>query len=170
MRYQTPVALSLGANIGDIRRNLGVAIENLEFVGLAKIVKSSIYRTRPVGFDMEVPDFLNTAIIGEWPGSVSDLHDECKKIEVSLGRPETHETWTSRTLDLDIILFGSEIISSSSLTIPHPEAVKRFFVLSPLNEIASDWIFPDTGTSVAESFVGLCAGSYESEMLNIVPW
>ena len=166
----TLVALSLGGNIGDVKEAFDSAIEQLKRCGLSDISRSSIYKTKPVGFDNAVPDFLNAVTTGFWKRDSSALHKSCKEIERLAGRPEKHETWASRTLDLDIILFGNEIILTSSLTVPHPEARTRFFVLAPLDEIAGNLRFPDNGESVSNALVELTRSSATNEVLTKVPW
>lgn len=166
----TLVALSLGGNIGDVRKAFDVAVDQLERSGLSDIKRSSIYRTKAVGFDVEVPDFLNAVVTGVWSEDSDVLHEECKRIERASGRPEKHESWSSRTLDLDIILFGDEIILTPSLTVPHPEARKRFFVLAPLEEIAGEWEFPDNGDVVENVLVKLTGNSLTSEILALEQW
>ena len=79
----------------------------------------------------------------------------CQSIEIALGRPAQHSSRESRIIDLDIILFGSEVIKSEVLTIPHPRAAQREFVLRPLNEIAPEWLFPDRQKTVSELFAAL---------------
>jgi 2-amino-4-hydroxy-6-hydroxymethyldihydropteridine diphosphokinase len=170
MSVSTPVALALGGNIGDVESCFTLALGELERAGLTNVLRSSIYHTKPVGFDHDVPDFLNAVVIGVWRGSPFDLHNECGKIEISRGRPAVRDSWTSRTLDLDIILFGNEIVSDRTLTIPHPEARKRFFVMSPLKEVAGAWIFPDTGFSVAETLNELAKTTSDNEVVDVVPW
>jgi 2-amino-4-hydroxy-6-hydroxymethyldihydropteridine diphosphokinase len=166
----TFVALSLGGNVGEVKKAFDIAETQLNRCGLIDFSRSSIYRTQPVGFDQEVPDFLNAVVTGLWKSDASTLHDECNKIERMAGRPEKHEPWASRTLDLDIILFGDEIICTPTLTVPHPEAKKRFFVLAPLNEIAGNWVFPDNGKMVADVLDELTKNSSSNEVLTVERW
>jgi 2-amino-4-hydroxy-6-hydroxymethyldihydropteridine diphosphokinase len=168
--FGTLVALSLGGNVGNVKKAFDIAVTQLERYGLTELSRSPIYRTQPVGFDQEVPDFLNAVVTGRWNSDASTLHEECKKIEQMAGRPEKHEPWASRTLDLDIILFGDEIIHTPTLTIPHPEAQKRFFVLAPLNEIAGNWGFPDNGKMVADVLDELTKNSSSNEVLTVERW
>lgn len=164
------VALSLGGNVGDVKKAFDSAMKQLKKCGLSDISRSSIYKTKPVGFDNAVPDFLNAVATGLWKEDSSALHKACKEVERLAGRPEKHEPWASRTLDLDIILFGNETILTPSLTVPHPEARKRFFVLAPLEEIAGNWKFPDNGEMVSDALVELTRSSATNEVLAKEPW
>jgi 2-amino-4-hydroxy-6-hydroxymethyldihydropteridine diphosphokinase len=142
MEKGTKIALSLGGNLGDVSAVFDQAICNLEDEGLCEIRRSSIYRTPPIGCASETPDFLNMCVTGMWEKTPEELLQLCKKLEVESGRPADHLPYSSRTLDMDIVLFGDMIISRESLTVPHPEVKKRFFVLIPLVELAPDWKYP----------------------------
>lgn len=142
MGEYTKTAFSLGGNLGDVVSTFDKAILKLEDEGLCEIRRSSIYRTPPVGCAPCTPDFLNMAVAGKWKKSPEELLSVCKKLEVEFGRPSDHLPYSSRTLDIDILLFGDAIISNESLNIPHPEIKKRFFVLIPLVEIVPDWKYP----------------------------
>jgi len=145
-----PVALSLGGNLGNVPVTFENTIVELDMGGLKNIHRSSLYHTAPVGCAPGTPDFINAAITGIWSGSVEQLHELCKSLEVKFGRPRQHEHYGSRTLDLDIIFFGNELISTPELTIPHREAANRLFVLIPLAEIAPERQFPGTEKTVGE--------------------
>jgi 2-amino-4-hydroxy-6-hydroxymethyldihydropteridine diphosphokinase len=136
------VILSLGGNQGDIKKNFEQAVVSLENGGLRSIVQSPLYCTAPVGCAEGTPDFINGALSGIWEGSLDSLFNLCKDIEVKAGRPLNHQRYASRTLDLDIIFFGDLIYSDKKLTIPHREALNRFFVLIPMADIAGAWLFP----------------------------
>ena len=98
------------------------------------------------GERFDAHDFLDRAVTGVWHDSALELLKLCQKIEVEAGRPVIHSSRESRVLDIDIILFGNEMISLPELIIPHPRARQRRFVLEPLAEIAHDWQFPDSIT------------------------
>ena len=89
------------------------------------------------------PAFLNGAVSGVWNGGVRDLLELCQTIEEECGRPRDHGHYVSRTLDLDLILFGRERIAEPDLTVPHPLALRRGFVMTPLREIEpemAEWL------------------------------
>lgn len=144
----TAIALSLGGNLGDVSATFRSAANDLALAGVTDIKLSSFFRTAPVGCAPGTPDFINAALTGNWSGSVEELHELCRLLEVKNGRPRDHESYVSRTLDIDIVFFGSEIINTPDLTIPHKEASNRLFVLVPLAEVAGDWFFPGTGSTV----------------------
>ena len=150
MSATTFVALSLGGNLGDVARAFDKAIDGLRQAGLADIKRSSIGRYPPVDCHPGTPDFLNMAIAGKWPGSLEKLRDVCVKLENAAGRPEKHDPAASRTLDVDIIIFGDAPISSGPLLVPHPKATRRAFVMEPLAEIVGDLTFPGTQDKISE--------------------
>jgi 2-amino-4-hydroxy-6-hydroxymethyldihydropteridine diphosphokinase len=95
--------------------------------------------------------FLNAAAIGESMLSAPAVLDTLLAIEQRLGRERLYER-APRTIDLDLILYGEEVINAPGLTVPHPRFRERRFVLEPLVEIAPDWVDPVTRKTVAELF------------------
>ena len=148
----TNVAIAFGGNIGNPELIFNQAITLLDENDFLVTKKSALIKNPPVGCVDGTPDFFNGAIVGKWEKDASALLSLTQKIETALGRPKKHQSNMARTIDLDIILFGDQIIKSETLTIPHPRAQNRIFVISPLNDIAPDWIFPDTKCSVSEIF------------------
>ena len=147
----TRIALALGGNIGQMEDTFNEVIILLMKAGLKDIRVSSILSNPAVGCIEGTPDFKNAALTANWEKSAEELFGICQKIEQTLGRPKEHKSNMSRTIDIDIILFGDEIIDIPGLKIPHSRAQKRGFVLIPLNQLSPDWIFPDTKKSVSES-------------------
>ena len=84
-----------------------------------------------------------------------ELLEITQSIEQTLGRPVDPGFHLPRPLDIDIIIFGNEVADLPRLTLPHPRAHERLFVLEPLNEIAPDWVFPDSGRTVSELYFSL---------------
>ena len=144
------VAIALGGNLGKVDTAFSDAVRLLSQAGMQEIQVSSFFQTTPVDCAPGTPDFLNGALIGEWPFQAETLLQTCQKIEIALGRPASHGHNASRTIDLDIILFGNEKINLPELMVPHPRAVMRGFVMIPLAEIAPDWIIPGESRTVAE--------------------
>ena len=148
----TKTALSLGGNLGDVELTFNKAIAKLAKAGLSEIRKSSSCFSQAEDCLADTPAFTNIAVTGIWPGSPVELLDLCQRIERSAGRPADHLPGTSRTLDIDIILFGEELYADSRLRIPHIKAASRLFVIIPLNEIAHDWIFPGKGVRISQVY------------------
>jgi 2-amino-4-hydroxy-6-hydroxymethyldihydropteridine diphosphokinase len=130
-----PVSLSLGANIGDAAETLRCVVSEL-FVEekIFEIHVSSMYETLPVG-GVEQPNFYNIAITAMSELEPLELLDYVQEFEARYGRERTTH-WGPRTLDIDIIDIDGMTLTTSRLTLPHPESTKRAFVLIPLLEIA----------------------------------
>ena len=147
-------ALSLGGNIGDVDARFDAVEQALAGFGVTKILRSKVYVTAPVGCVPGTPDFRNQALVGECSAAPETLFALLQELERLNGRPAIHSSQESRTLDCDLILWGEEIIENRLLTVPHPRAREREFVLEPLAEIAPEMKFPD-GTSVLQAFESL---------------
>ena len=135
--------IALGGNLGDVTAAFRRAREALSNAGFRIRRFSSLLRTAPVGCEPGAPEFFNAALSGFWNGTAPDLLRVCQKIEADNGRPNDHAHHVSRTLDLDIITFGQEIINRPGLIVPHPEAARRDFVMIPVREIEpdlADWL------------------------------
>lgn len=134
--------LSLGANIGDPETQIEMAISRLDAApGLRVVAKASMMATKAWG-KTDQPDFLNTALAVETILAPQELLMLCLAIENALGRKRA-ERWGPRLIDIDIIAYERIEIDEDGLTLPHPHAHERAFVLDPLREIAPDvanWI------------------------------
>lgn len=141
------VYLSLGSNVGDREENLREAQRRLGSVG--RIIKiSSLYETEPVEFT-EQPWFLNCAVEVESELSAHELLKRILEIEQEMGRRRTQPKGP-RTIDIDILLSGNDVVEVEELTVPHPAMAERRFVLEPLAEIAAEVRHPVTGKTVRE--------------------
>lgn len=131
------VAFSLGTNIGDRVAHLDYAINRLRSTyGMSKISASLFYETAPVG-GPEQDNYLNAVVTAESDLSPRELLDLCHDIEA--GRDRTREVrWGPRTLDVDLLVAGDFVSDDSDLTIPHPRAHVRGFVLTPWATIDPD--------------------------------
>ena len=145
------VYLGLGTNIGNRKENLTRAIEALSLALGHYTALSSFIETAPWGFDSE-NSFLNCAVVFETELTPLQLLDTTESIERELGRTtkSTGGTYHDRVIDIDILLYGSEIVETPRLAIPHPLMHMRDFVLEPLAEIAPHAIHPTTGKSIEE--------------------
>lgn len=141
------VYLSLGSSLGDRKEYLDEALKKLDETRGVKVKKVSSYiNTEPVGGVAE-NEFLNCAAEIETYLSPRNLLDEIHRIEAECGRVRKKH-WEDRTLDIDIIFFGREIIAEDDLVIPHPEYASRAFVKEPLKEIAPEFVCPLTGIKI----------------------
>lgn len=134
--------LALGGNLGDREAVFRDALRRLRENGFAVEAVSSFYETAPVGCEPGAPAFYNAVVRGRWSGSPEALLKLCLKLEAEAGRPVDHPHWHSRILDLDLILFGDRILATEFLTVPHPRAHERLFVMVPLAEIAPEAVSP----------------------------
>lgn len=144
--------VALGSNLGDSRSILGEAFNRLQESSAAPIRQSSLWRSSPVDCPPGSPDFLNAVVAlvplaGETPES---LLAKLQALEAEFGRRPKRVLNEPRPLDLDLIAFGSELRATPQLTLPHPRAVQRRFVLAPLNELAPELILPGQKKTVAE--------------------
>ncbi len=152
------VYLGLGSNLGDRRRNLETALEALRaHPQITVSAVSSFLETDPVGGPPGQGKFLNAAAGIETDLAPGALLEELKRIERALGR-RPGPRWGPREMDLDILLYGEEILETAALVIPHPRLRERRFVLEPLAEIAPDARDPVTGLSVRNLLARLDEG------------
>ena len=144
------IFLGLGSNVGDREDYLRKAISILgdrEDIQLNRI--SSIYETEPWGKTNQ-DFFLNQVAEIETELDPWELMAICQEIEKSLGR-EKNEKWGPRIIDIDLLLFGEQIVDEENLQVPHPRLSERWFVLIPLNEVASLMMIPGSGQTVQEA-------------------
>ncbi|MBF9773012.1 2-amino-4-hydroxy-6-hydroxymethyldihydropteridine diphosphokinase [Enterobacter asburiae] len=135
--------IAIGSNLASPLEQVNAAVQALGEIPQSKIVvASSFYRTPPLG-PQDQPDYLNAAVVLETALNAETLLDNTQRIELQQGRVRKEERWGPRTLDLDIMLFGHETISTERLTVPHYDMKNRGFMLWPLFEVAPDLIFPD---------------------------
>ncbi|MEA1960120.1 MAG: 2-amino-4-hydroxy-6-hydroxymethyldihydropteridine diphosphokinase [Bacillota bacterium] len=140
--------ISLGSNMGDKWENLSDALYHIEATKGVKITgESSLYLTAPWG-KTDQDAFANQVVAVETELSALDLLKVLQNIEIKLGRRRI-EHWGPRTIDLDILLYGEDIIEQEELKVPHPYMQERLFVLVPLHEIEPELQLPD-GTGIRE--------------------
>jgi 2-amino-4-hydroxy-6-hydroxymethyldihydropteridine diphosphokinase len=131
--------VGLGANLGDREGTIRAAVAELPGV----VAVSTLRETDPVGVT-EQPRFLNGVVALETELSPRELLDVLLAVERRLGR-ERRERWGPRTIDLDLLLYGDEVIDEDGLTIPHPRLHERRFVLEPLADLAPKLVVPGLG-------------------------
>ncbi len=162
------VFLALGANLGNPLKNLREAAKSLQSLAVAPPVFSSPWITAPRNCPPNSPPFANAALQLILPHEIQPqtLLAQCQAIERSLGRRPKKQPNEARPLDIDLIAFNSLVGKSPQLTLPHPRAHQRFFVLAPLNEIAPHLILPGHSQSVAEYLAACPADTCARQITN----
>ncbi len=139
----TRVFIAVGSNLNDPVGQAQRAIEALRSVPDTEFVRTSqLYSSTPMG-PQDQPDYINAVVEVNTQLRPLELLDQTQAIELEQGRVRKDERWGPRTLDLDIILFGDQVINNERLTVPHYGMKVREFVLYPLAEIAENLILPD---------------------------
>jgi len=146
------VYLSLGSNLGTPLDNLRKGARQIQTRLGVTITCSAPWLTTPLDCPPDSPPFANAALHFRAPGSLQELEllHACQEIEAELGRQPKKVLNEARTLDLDIISFGQTQLQSQELTLPHPRAHTRFFVLAPLNELCPHLTLAGHNCSVSE--------------------
>ena len=139
------VFIGLGSNLGNPVKQLSFAIDSLSNLRYTKLTTvSAFYRNPPIG-ELIQPHYVNAVARLETSLKAEELFSNMQYIETTLGRPNRRKRWSARVIDLDLLLYGREIIDSDKLKVPHPEIDKRAFVLVPLSEIAPVLEVPGLG-------------------------
>jgi 2-amino-4-hydroxy-6-hydroxymethyldihydropteridine diphosphokinase len=144
------IFISLGSNI-DREENTRAGVKALQ-QAFGKLTLSSVYESEAVGFDGDA--FYNMVIACEVDAPVHETNQKLRDIEDANGRDRSGPKFSSRTLDLDLLLYDDLVIDENGLKLPRGEILKNAFVLWPLAEIAPDMIHPETGTTFAELWAG----------------
>lgn len=146
--------LSLGSNLGRREQNLRTAAEALGSV-LLELRCSSVYETRPL-YLLNQPRFLNMVVMGRCLLPPTALLGHTSGIEIQMGRNrDNYVPKGPRVIDIDILIFGQEIVRDRELSIPHPRMKERQFVLIPLLELQPNLKDPETGRPLSESLYAL---------------
>ena len=136
--------IGLGSNLGERETMIRLALDDLARLPGTRLVRaSSLYDTEPQG-EVDQPNFLNAVAQVDSELSARQLLWNLLLVEKRLGRVRTHK-WGPRTIDLDLLLFGSLVLEEQDLVIPHPELTRRSFVLVPLVELDPMLVHPATG-------------------------
>lgn len=140
----TRTVLALGSNLGDRLGQLQGGLEALlTGPGLAATAVSGVYETRPVG-GPEQPDYLNAVLVADTTLAPVALLHRCQQVEAAFHRVR-QEAWGPRTLDVDIIVYGDVVSDDPELTLPHPRAAQRAFVLAPWLDADPAAVLPGHG-------------------------
>ena len=160
------VYLSLGSNLGDRAANLRTALRKLSDLGTVKAV-SAFYETEPVGSTAQ-PWFLNCAVKLDTEKMPRQLIAAVLSLEQEMGRLRNQKNGP-RIIDIDILLFGTSVIETAGLRVPHPRLHERRFVLEPLTEIAPDVRHPVIKRSMRQLRDALPAGQTVKRVVEITP-
>jgi len=149
--------IALGSNLGDPLSNVRRAMDRLQAMSNHTILRSSLWRSAPQDCPPGSPDFINAVALlvtrtGETPDT---LLLKLQFLESQFGRERGQQPNAPRTLDLDLIAFGAVVSKRPELTLPHPRAHLRRFVLAPLAELAPNLILPGFVDSVARQLMAL---------------
>ena len=144
MTPRNTVVLALGSNLGDRLANLQAAVDALAAgPGLDQVAVSPVYETAPVGGPPQ-PDYLNAVLVAMTSLPPRAVLDRGRAAETALGRVRGPR-WGPRTLDVDVIAYGNEVSSDPELTLPHPRAHERAFVLAPWHDVDPGAVIPGRG-------------------------
>ena len=143
--------VAVGANLGDARQTVENAIDSLGRLPKSRLTaRSSLYRTAPV--DASGPDFINAVVALETDLAPLELLAHLQRLESAAGRERSYRN-APRTLDLDLLLHGEQVLDTPVLTLPHPRMHQRAFVLVPLAEIAPGLVSAEQLTAVADQAI-----------------
>ena len=138
MRQPVTACIALGANLGDARHTVLQAIKDIDHIaGCTVMATSRLYRTAP--WQAQGPDFVNAVLRIDTLLTAPELLQALQALELAAGRERPYVN-APRTLDLDILLYGSGRIDSPELTVPHPRMMQRAFVLYPLADVWPDFV------------------------------
>ncbi len=139
--------IAFGSNLGNRLEHLQAGKQELEAQAGIVSAQSRVFETEPVGGPDHQGAYLNAVVQLETGLSAHDLLGVLLGIERSRGR-ERRERWGPRTLDLDVLLYGDQIIDTPDLTVPHPRLFERAFVLEPLSDLVPNLVIPGIGQTV----------------------
>lgn len=142
--------IGVGSNLGDREGYLALALDRLALISPGRLRCSPVYESAPWGVP-DQPNYLNCVVEMECALEPEALLDRLQVVESSAGAAVKSPRWGARTLDLDILLFGGRVYRSARLVIPHPELLRRRFVLIPLCDLAPRLMIPGAGITVAEA-------------------
>jgi len=148
--------IALGGNLGDVRSSFIAARKALDTLPESRVAASSLlYRSKAIG-PVGQPDYLNAMLLLNTRIPPRGILTYTQAIEIRHGRVR-REKWGARTLDLDIVDYGGQCLSSEPLTLPHPAMHERLFVLQPLCDICPEWQHPRLGRCASELLTALLA-------------
>jgi 2-amino-4-hydroxy-6-hydroxymethyldihydropteridine diphosphokinase len=156
--------LSLGSNI-EPQKNLAVAVKELER-RFGELDKSCVYRSRAYGFDGD--DFLNLVVGLDTELLPIEIYDQIEELQQAAGRNRRARGFSSRTLDIDLLLYGGLVVNEPPIRLPRSDVLRFGFVLGPLAEIAPDLEHPETGQSIRDHWKEFDSGHHPITLENII--
>jgi 2-amino-4-hydroxy-6-hydroxymethyldihydropteridine diphosphokinase len=168
MRVELPAVLALGSNLGDREQTLRDAVRAIAAIDGVTLVRSSgIVETpalKPAGVDVDAPAYLNAVVLVRSALHPRQLLAALHEVEAAHGRVRT-EHWGDRTLDIDIVSVGGFRVDEPELTVPHPRARDRAFVLAPWLEVEPDAVLGGDRVDALLAATGATPERYEAEPL-----
>ncbi|WP_114326270.1 2-amino-4-hydroxy-6-hydroxymethyldihydropteridine diphosphokinase [Candidatus Colwellia aromaticivorans] len=159
--------IGLGSNLSEPVKQVQAAIDEIKTLAQSHVINvSSLYLSKPMG-PQDQDDYINAVLALETKLTPLELLDALQSIENKAGRVRKENHWGARILDLDIILFGNEIISTERLIVPHYGMKKREFVLLPLAEIAADLMLPSSIGAERQSVTVLSQNIANNSMIKL---
>ena len=148
MKNAVHSVLAIGGNLGDRQSNIKAAVEMIDALKKVKVRAVSpmveSYAVTAAGIDQSKPNYINAVLKVDTNLKPKKFLKKLRKVEADLGRVRL-ERWGSRTMDIDIITYGNEIIAKKTLTVPHPRAYQRAFVLVPWHLLDKEAVLPGHG-------------------------
>lgn len=158
------VYLGLGSNI-DAGKNLRLAVGELRRL-FGDLVVSPVYESRPVGFDG--PDFLNLVVALTTDSTPLEVLEQIERIHQLAGRSRGPDKFSSRPLDIDLLLYGDEVDPDPPLRLPRRDILEHSFVLRPLADIAPDAVHPVTGRTIGDHWREFDRGSHTLTPVDLI--
>ncbi len=156
-------AFSLGANLGDRLATLSEAKARiLAEPGVTLAAASPAYETEPVGVKPEYQDlpYINAVLVVQGPYAAEAWMERIARIERGLGRERSEDRYAPRTIDIDLLYCGDELIDTGGVQVPHPRWAKRRFVVQPLADVRPERVLPGAGRTVREVLDNLPPGEH----------
>ncbi len=150
------VYLGLGSNI-EPQKNLGLGLKELE-KRFGQLERSSVYRSKAYGFDGD--DFLNMVVALDTGLTPIEVYDQIEEIQRGAGRDRAARGYSSRMLDIDLLLYNDLIVDEAPTRLPRPDVLRFSFVLGPLAEIAPELKHPETHQSYQDHWDKFDSGSH----------